>query len=305
MLLLVPTVFAQVDPSVPTIVIKQGAISDIKIPCLNSTNSYCDNTVSCNITLNYPNSSVLLRNVAMTNQLFYNNYTLSQAQTQIAGIYSGSVMCVSPTQGSGFSAIKIIINKDGIDLSGNITAIVLVSSILIALLIFFVTMAIILEANLKLVFAGLSFVMLPIVLAVADSIIQDALLPTSIINIVGLGYILSLYMLGAFMLYVMWTLTMGLKLRDNKVEGAPTTETLQKGSTSQGFGKVTKREEEKTDYIDDEDIDARKITPDPVEDRTELFFLVFGGQSNQNVVFHLALNGLKAYNINPNARKVK
>jgi len=95
--------------------------------------------------------------------------------------------------------------------------------------------------------------MLPIVLAVADSIIQDALLPTSIINIVGLGYILSLYMLGAFMLYVMWTLTMGLKLRDNKVEGAPTTETLQKGEGSQRFGKVTKREEQKKDYTDDEE----------------------------------------------------
>jgi hypothetical protein len=259
MLIVLPTVFAEVDPSVTTIIVKQSTISDIKIPCFNSTNRYCDNTVKCNLTLAYPNSSALLNNVAMTNQLYFNNYTLSQAQTDTPGIYTGTVLCVSPTQGNGFSTIKLIINKDGIDMTGNMTAIILVSAILIALLIFFVTMAIILETDLKLVFSGLSFVMLPIVLFVADSIIQDALLPASIVNMVELGFTLSLYMLSAFILYIMWKLTMRLKLRNNSTEGAKTTSNI--GGTgasttlnSSTFGPA-KKTEKKRDYEDDESWD--------------------------------------------------
>lgn len=232
--------------AITTLVVKQNTISDIKIPCFNSTGNYCDTTVKCNLTLIYPNSSTLIKNAGMTNQVYFNNYTLSQTQTETAGIYSGTVSCVSSGQGSGFSPIKLLINKDGIDLSGNITAIVLVSTILVALLIFFIVMAIILETYLKLVFAGLAFVMLPIVLAVADSIIQDALLPASIINIVGLGYTLSLYMLATFILYIMYKLTMDLKLRNNANDGAKTATNIQSNNPKQ-------KEKIKTDYEEDDD----------------------------------------------------
>jgi len=250
-LLFVPLISAQLEPSITTLIVKQGISTDLKIPCFNSTNNYCDSTVKCNLTLNYPNSSILINNVGMTNQIKYNNYTLSQDNTKSAGLYTGTIMCTSPSQGSGFSTINLIINKDGIDLTGNITAIILVSCTLIALLIFFIIMAVILESNLKLVFAGLSFVMLPIILFVADSIIQDALLPLSIINIVSLGYTLSLLMLSAFILYILYKFTIQLKLQNNAKDGAKTVNNI--GNTSNTPLKSNKKEKEIQDYEDADD----------------------------------------------------
>ena len=251
------SVFATADN---TIILKQGVISDIKVPCYFNQ-SYCPASIKCNLTLNYPNSTNFLNNVLMTNQNSFNNYTLDENQTATAGIYAGSIVCEDGAGNNGFSDIGVIINRDGIDLTGNMTAIILVVSALILLLAFFITMAIILENNMKLVFATLSFIMIPVVLFVSDAIIEDALMPQGIVNLVYNGYILSLYMLSAFILYVCIKLIMGLRMKSNKVEGATTTDSLAGAAAGSdktgfaykpaGFGSDKKyREKEEQDYED-------------------------------------------------------
>ena len=93
-------------------VFHQGQNADIKIPCLNSTNSYCSNTAKCYLTVLYPNSSLLVNNIQMTNQGSFHNYTISNSSTKIIGEYSGTAQC-NDAGGSGYSTFIFYITRDG------------------------------------------------------------------------------------------------------------------------------------------------------------------------------------------------
>lgn len=246
LLSIVPSVFAQTTGSNTEFIGKQNTIIDLKVPCFDGNRTFCQPPVQCNITLIYPNSSVLINNQAMTNQYSFNNFSLSALQTSLAGLYQGTVLC-SDGINNGFSDITLIINRDGLDLSGNITALLVIVATLTALLIFFIVLAVILEEALRLVFVGLSFIMVPIILFVVSSIVNDALMPLAVINIVETGYILSLTMLFGYALYILWKLTMGLKVQDNRSAGAVTTGSL----WGPNRDKIKKeKEKEQKDYED-------------------------------------------------------
>lgn len=69
---------------------KQNDVIDLKIQCIiNGT--YCSNSAVCNITIFYPNNSLLLNNEKMTNQLSFYNYTLPDSS--VLDDYKCSATC--------------------------------------------------------------------------------------------------------------------------------------------------------------------------------------------------------------------
>jgi len=71
---------------------KQDSIIDLKIPCFNN-NTYCSDIAFCNVTIIYPNGSVLVNNQNMTNSGAFHNYTLDETQTNILGEYNAVTIC--------------------------------------------------------------------------------------------------------------------------------------------------------------------------------------------------------------------
>ena len=65
---------------------------DIKIPCFNNA-TYCSAAARCNLTANYPNSTIFINNLDMTNQGSYHNYTIDKINTGILGTYYSSMIC--------------------------------------------------------------------------------------------------------------------------------------------------------------------------------------------------------------------
>lgn len=69
---------------------------DIKIPCMNN-GTYCSASATCNVTILYPNSTTLINNEVMTNNLAFHNYSLVQEQTNTLGEYEVTIMCQDGT----------------------------------------------------------------------------------------------------------------------------------------------------------------------------------------------------------------
>lgn len=74
-------------------IFKQGDIIDLKVQCINN-GTFCLSG-NCFMTLLYPNNTMLLNNVILTNKNSTYNYTLTSTQT--LGDYSGAVTCCDST----------------------------------------------------------------------------------------------------------------------------------------------------------------------------------------------------------------
>jgi len=88
---------------------KQGEVVDLKIPCVNN-GTQCSNATLCNITINYPNGSVLVNNKRMKYSGTFHNYTLQDSNN--AGQYSSTVFC-SDISKNGYSNFFFTINNIG------------------------------------------------------------------------------------------------------------------------------------------------------------------------------------------------
>lgn len=84
---------------------------DLIISCFDSNNSACSSATPCSITVFYPNSTVMIRNMSMTYNGTYYNYTLTSDRTGTVGEYSAVVMCVGSD--AGFSTFNFMINARG------------------------------------------------------------------------------------------------------------------------------------------------------------------------------------------------
>lgn len=87
-LLLIPMISAISDD----LVYRQWSEVDLKVPCFNN-NTFCSAAAICNITILYPDATVLVDNELMTNQYSYHNYTLNTTRTSESGIYATTVIC--------------------------------------------------------------------------------------------------------------------------------------------------------------------------------------------------------------------
>jgi len=96
-------------------IFKKDTEVDLKLPCYDENSSLCINTVDCNITVLYPNTSAIVNHGEMQwNENFF-NYTIPDTMTNIEGEYSASVSCDGSY--SGFSTFHFKINKSGTILS--------------------------------------------------------------------------------------------------------------------------------------------------------------------------------------------
>lgn len=105
---------------------------DIKFICYSTTENYCGNTASCNLTLFYPNGTIILNGVEMENKGTYHNYTINPTYTN--GIYPATTVCCE----SGVCKSRdfnIEVTETG-EIKPSGIEILIVSIILILLLIF-------------------------------------------------------------------------------------------------------------------------------------------------------------------------
>lgn len=91
--LLLILVMMMVLPMVSALVYQQNAEIDIKTNCFNN-GTYCTASAQCNISIYYPNETIIVNNQPMTNQESFYNYTLSSAYTGTLGEYHATLVCI-------------------------------------------------------------------------------------------------------------------------------------------------------------------------------------------------------------------
>lgn len=72
------------------LIYKYNTDIDLKIPCYNN-GTLCSSSAECNITIFYPNSSVLISNAEMSNNVVYHNLSIGNLTTE--GTYLNSMLC--------------------------------------------------------------------------------------------------------------------------------------------------------------------------------------------------------------------
>jgi hypothetical protein len=131
MLLSVNTVNAQ-------LIYQKDSPANIIVPCINN-GTRCSGSATCNITAIYPNSSVFIDNLAMSNSgdgIF--SYQLLDTETSILGEYQATVFCNDGSD-NGYSTFQFYITGNGkAEPTGSI--VVFFSAIFILLSIFLVFM---------------------------------------------------------------------------------------------------------------------------------------------------------------------
>lgn len=88
---------------------KYNTTVDIKNPCINN-GTWCSASSQCNITVQYPNGSVLVNKGVMSNQNTYYNYTISDSQT--LGYYPITMSCLDSGL-YGVDSFYILVSKNG------------------------------------------------------------------------------------------------------------------------------------------------------------------------------------------------
>jgi hypothetical protein len=93
----------------PQFYYKKDSSVDLKVPCIND-GAACSDAATCNVTINYPNSTSFVDNQLMTNGGTYHNYTLSD--TSVTGEYACTVFCDDGGT-TGYSTFSFVINASG------------------------------------------------------------------------------------------------------------------------------------------------------------------------------------------------
>ena len=92
-------------------VYRQNDVVDLTISCFDGTNNYCSDTTNCNITIFYPNSTLLVNNQKMSYGVSYYNYTIQSNQTKVVGEYSVVAACFDVE--NGYSTFNYDITPSG------------------------------------------------------------------------------------------------------------------------------------------------------------------------------------------------
>lgn len=111
--------------------VEQGDTYYLKVQCIYN-GTFCPSGSYCNLTLFYPNSSILLNNEQMTNQFSFYNYSISS--TNDLGVYQCSSVCCSGTYcgSSTDCTFEVTTTGNKVSLSNSIIVIVflIISTIL-------------------------------------------------------------------------------------------------------------------------------------------------------------------------------
>jgi hypothetical protein len=95
--------------SADDLIYEKNTTIDLKVPCFNN-NTFCSPSAICNITIIYPNASVLINNQLMTNGGAFHNYTLTSTNT--IGEYQSYMVCNDGGE-LGYSTFTFMITPNG------------------------------------------------------------------------------------------------------------------------------------------------------------------------------------------------
>ncbi len=86
---------------------------NLKRTCFNN-GTWCSSSAECNITIQYPDSSILKDNVLMTNQNSYHNITILKSEVNQLGFYEALMVCTDPSNDlSGADSFQLEVTGDG------------------------------------------------------------------------------------------------------------------------------------------------------------------------------------------------
>ena len=110
---------SSVSASEPSQVFKRGQAGDIVFLCFNNS-TVCGPSTACNLSVYYPNQSLFLNKVNMTNLLDGRfSYTLSVNQTQVVGSYYNIALCWNGGAVAIPSAFTYLVTTSGSDSGEN------------------------------------------------------------------------------------------------------------------------------------------------------------------------------------------
>jgi hypothetical protein len=112
--------------------------NEVKISCETELGKVCETSVSCNMSLLYPNNSLLKDNVKMTNNGFFYNYTLLDTELSELGNYKARIQCCGNYCKT--EEFSLLINRTGKNIS--IPTAIMYVAIMVFLLFLFVLMLI-------------------------------------------------------------------------------------------------------------------------------------------------------------------
>jgi len=96
-------------------IFKQNTISTLEVPVFEYDLSKCS-TCTCELTIDYPNGSNMIRSTATTITGHYAIYSLSAVQNSVIGTYKGDLHCTNGVDNGG-ATFEYIINYSGDELS--------------------------------------------------------------------------------------------------------------------------------------------------------------------------------------------
>ena len=118
-------------PNVNSLTGIQGSNIDVQHPV--RVNGAIEAGTTCNISIMYPNQSILIDFKAMTEQPSYFNYTLNSTQTSLKGDYDYCITCKSPSGYNKTDCFDLLINLGGVEPNESRT-----SAISLVILLFFI-----------------------------------------------------------------------------------------------------------------------------------------------------------------------
>ncbi len=123
-------------PIVSALIYEEGSIIDLKIPCFNN-GTFCSGSAACNLTVLYPDYTILIEKAAMENQGTYHNYTLNTTHSSTVGEHSVIVSCTDVGY-SGQSTFNYDITPTGQEITSSqgLVSIGLIMSIIFLSFIF-------------------------------------------------------------------------------------------------------------------------------------------------------------------------
>lgn len=92
-------------------IFKQSGDSDVRSSCFSNSSQVCGSGTDCFITIQAPNTSIVLNNQSMTNNYQYYNVTFNSTQKQELGQYSAVVFCTGDIE--AYTTFNFLVTRTG------------------------------------------------------------------------------------------------------------------------------------------------------------------------------------------------
>jgi hypothetical protein len=189
---------------------KMAPTISIERPCFSDT-GWCTGAAVCNLKVTDPDNNIIVQNGVMTNQVSFHNLSVSNISK--TGIYKADMVCTDNGV-SGFNSFFFAVNDAGFDYRQN-GGVGFILGTVILLMVLFGIASFYMNDGLRLAFLTLTFLMLPVSLWIALNIVRNSFMGSTFVSLLTWAYGASLVGFFGMVLYVLFTLTMALRLKKN------------------------------------------------------------------------------------------